>query len=815
MEPKVPFANCAACPLKSARLVPSDPIQPNAEYWIVGESPGQNEVRNAENGEEKPGFTGYSGKMLWSTLAQLGVTRDQCNVTNTVLCSPPTEREEKEEVLAAAAMCCSGRLRNEISQTQTSKILALGKTAREAFFGLSEGESLTTLHGRWSQNPVFKDRHVLSTYHPAFILRSPDDARTMIDDLKKFVHSTPPKELPAEPIYNVIATEADLRDVLQRLSANANSVVAFDIETTQVNWLYDDILLLVLYTKVNGIEETYIIPGRHPEAPIDLLYGTRETMKQEWKDFWECAAIEFVGHNGKFDVRFLRALLLHPAHVDFDTMLAHYVLDERKGTHDLKGLAARYLNIADYEVSLKKYLRSKNDYYNKIPWRVICQYAAWDGYCTYHLKFVLEELLKKSGQYHMPFKQMMMPFDEMLVRMELRGFQVDAPYLSSQQGVFEKELDRITKEFVSMSKGEVQNLNSPKQLSGYIYDTLKMPRPKSRKVKSNSTNHEVLIGLRGKHPAIDLLLAHRKLAKLKSSYIDVVLSSLDEEGNTHCDVKQHGTEHGRISVADPALQTLPRPYESPWSKVIRDSFVAHEGYTLLVCDFSQAELRIAAALSGEPFLLKVYADGRDLHTEVAKAMFGLNFTKEDRVHCKMFNFSYLYGGSEYSFAMDAGLPVSVASEFVKEYNKLMPRLTTWKGESFVEMQRKGYIKYRTGFRRRIPYISHANNDEARKASFNAPIAGSASHMTTLSALAVEKSIRSHEWDAFILMLVHDSIVLECRPEDVKDVAFQTTWYMRDTATKWFPEVVWKAEAEAGERWGSLHPIDSSGGWTDD
>jgi DNA polymerase-1 len=797
---KAPFARCSECPLLEAPFVPSDPINPDAEYWIVGESPGTNEVIAARNGNPRPGFIGYSGKMLWNLLGKLGVERERdCNVTNAVLCQPPSE--EKEDILEEAARCCRPRLLNEIEQTRSQKILALGKAARKQFFHEVEGESVTTMHGRWAvwAGAVTYSRWALATVHPAFVLRQPDEARTLIDDVSKFVKQQDPV-IPELPRYEVVTTKERLYEVLELLANEG--CVAFDLETNNINWFYDDILLMVLSA---GSGKTFIIPGKHTTAPAELLYST--TNDECWKKFWS-SDVTFVGHNAKFDCRFLRAQLLQDAHCNFDTMLAHYVTDERKGTHDLKGLLAQRFNIRDYEIGLKQYLKSRNDNYGKIPWDVLCQYAAWDGVGTWMLMFDLRRDLKASGQYDMPFMKMMMPLDEVLLRAELRGFHVDVPYLSSKGDEFRAELDKYTKEIKLLSGGKVQNLNSTKQLSAYLYDFLMLPRPKGRKLKPNSTNHDALVQLTGKHDSIRIIQAYRKIEKLRSSYVDNTLDMLDDVGDAHCDCKQHGAEHGRMSVEKPALQTLPRPYESPYSKVIRDAFIARPGYKLGVYDYSQAELRIAAALSNDPFLLRVYAEDRDLHGEVALAMFGPNFTKEQRVMCKMFNFSYLYGGNEYSFAMDVGLPISVAQQFVHDYDKVMPGLAAWKKAQWEQMKTYGYVGYRTGSRRRVPYIGEPNRDDARKASFNAPVAGQASHMTSMSAIRVDEHFRAQGWDAHVLLLVHDSIIVETREDLIDQVSQVVPRVMEQTASEWFPEVKWKAEAEIGDRWGSVkayHP----------
>lgn len=803
---KAPHAECWRCPLRDNQMVTGDPIQQNVKFTIVAESPGQDEAIAAKRGQGRP-LIGPSGKLLWALLAKLGVKRDECNVTNAVMCQPPSNYDEKQGVLSVAAECCSKRLHAELAQAPDARVLALGKTAREAFFGPEQkGESITTLHGRWIiWGP--NRQLVLSTYHPAFILRDPDSAKTLFDDVQKFVTDEDPW-IPTPPAFKVAKT---IEDVIEW--AKDATHIAFDLETDQIDFRFHDILLMVLY---KGTDDVLVIPGAHREAPLDLLRASAHHLF--WAAFWSNPNNTYIGHNAKFDVRFLRYRLLWQARCDFDTMLAHYVLDERKGTHDLKGLSARFLNVPDYENELHQYLKSRNDYYGKIPWRVLTVYAAWDAWCTFRLYEIFERQLDEDGQYYWPFQNIIMPLSEVLTQAELHGIMIDDVHLEKASAEFDKRLTEIASEIKTMSKGVVQNMNSPKQMTEFLYgapayldastnkmvDTgcLGLKAPSSRKIKEGSTSKEALEHLKGLHPAIALILEHRKIAKMRSSYVENLLNFADEDHIVRADFQIHGTETGRLSVRDPALQTIPRGSGkgAELGKIVKDAFVARKGRKLLQGDYSQAELRAAAALSGEPFLIDVYEHDRDLHSEVAIGMYGKAYTKEDRVRCKMFNFSYLYGGNEYSFAQDSGLDIEIAKKFVRDYDALMPRLAEWKKEQYDKMARQGYVQYRTGRRRRIPFISYANQDEARKAAVNSEDQGTASDLTCMSAIAASKM------GMHVVLLVHDSVIVECPEDKVGQYAAALKRIMEEVAAGVFPEVKWKADVEYGDRWGSLGPV---------
>lgn len=803
MEPKYPFANCAACPLKDMPHVASDPIKPDAKIIVVGESPGERELRAGQ------AFSGESGRLLWTVLGTRGFTREQTQVLNTVACWPGAAGEEKQELLDAARVCCAPRLDFELKERGSSHlpILTLGKTAREHFMGAEhEGELFTTLTGRWYRGT--HGERVLSTLHPAFVIRTPTAAKDMFDDMAKFMRGW---QDPPSSIVRIVITEKEhLLRVLKE--AVTHPVIAYDIETTQVDFRYDDVTLLVF--NFDG-STSYIVPGKHKQMPEEqrLLYSLDPEIRQAWVDFWGSSA-EFVAHNGKFDSRFLRWQCGMKPRVDFDTILAHYALDERGGTHDLKTLAARLLNLHDYEKEIKAYLRSKSDNYGKIPWNVLCDYAAWDAWATFHLKHILEQRMKEEGTYEAPFKLVLSAFNMFVLGVEMHGVNIDVDYLEQMNEQFMAELESLREEISRLSDGNIENPASTQQVARFLFDIVGLGKVKNRRVKEGSTSKEALSALRGQHPIIPPLQRYRRIAKMKDAYIDNLLGYVDDVGRVHCDFIIFGTETGRISTRNPALQTIPRAddhEDGKYGKLIKDAFVAGPGRVLVNADFSQAELRVAAALSGEPFLIDVYEHDRDLHSEVAAAMFGPNYDKEQRNICKSFNFAYLYGGTAYSFADDltgrgAGykLDVKQAVEFVRKYDELMPRLAAWKEEQRKLMHAQGYVTSRFGRRRRIPFINNINKDDARKASFNAPDQGAASDLTLLAAMAVEPAVA--HLNAHVVLTVHDSVIIDAPQEHAHEVAVIATRIMVATGNKYFPEVKWKADADAGEKWGSLKGI---------
>lgn len=802
--PKALCANCFACPLQHSPFVADIEIPENPKAVIVGESPGATEVR-----EGKP-FVGASGDFLWRVMKKLGHSREDFAVTNAVLCQPMVGGDEKQDIMSAAVQCCKPRLDKWLSQTSAPTLL-LGKWARESLQGPENGQDINTLHGRWEE---VGDRLTLATYHPAFILRDPEQAKTFFTDVTKFFSSEVyPKFTPkiivlhsGEPHASlptnddvvgeyVLADEDTITQVLRELMKCEQ--VSYDIETNQVDYREDRILALGL--SGDGLT-CYIFRS-------SVVYKSRNL--PIWKEFWASKSVRFVGQNAKFDKKFLRFQLGWKPRNDFDTMIAHYVLDERRGTHGLKGLAAQYLDVPDYEVSISKYLSSKSDSYSKIPDEELWKYLAMDVCCTFRLVPLLERLLKASDMYEMPFSKMLMPLENILHEAEIEGVKVDVEYSNDLLATFENELAKIHSEIVEVAGYHIDNLNSSAQVKRLLFTHLKLPMQSGRNMKEGSTSKEALARLQTMHPVVPMIQKHRRVAKMKSSYLANVLEMLDDQDKVHCDFQIHGTETGRLSVTSPALQTIPRADEredGKFGKLIKDMYISRPGYSFVMCDYSQAELRVAAALSGDEFLLGVYKDNRDLHSEVARRMFGEDFTKTQRVLCKMFNFSYLYGGNEYSFAVDAGLNIEVARQFVKEYDTLMPALAAWKNEQWSMMRTRGFVSYRTGRRRRIPYITGVNESDARKASFNSVTQGQASDLTNLSAIKIHESLSKTDWGKIVL-LIHDSNVAHVKDAHIYDVAAIMKEAMTSVGREWFPEVTWQVDLEVGSRWGSVKHLE--------
>lgn len=780
---KIAYALCETCPLFNEPFVP--PFIPDDAIMIaVGEAPGAVEVTQG-----KP-FVGQSGQLMKGVFGELGSDWEKVHRTNVVLCRPPGNREPTVDEIA----CCHPRLLQELVSSTAPTILSLGKTAHESLLGTYANVT----RGFWQRWGL---KWVLPTWHPAYVLRKPSEIKALVRDVKVALQG--PDEvsisyLHQAPEWESISTVDELGEMIDRF--DPGRPVSYDLETNQVVWYdrpskrADSILMMSVWPRDFG--SGFVISD-------EVIYNpdARRYFKAFFDKFFT------LGHNAMFDNVFLRSVGIPNPRVDFDTILAKYVLDEEP-PHGLKEIGKHYFGVKDYEQEyVQKYLKSRNDEYSKVPYNELATYAVWDVMLTDALGTEFERQLLANNMYEWPFDNILMPAQEALAKMELHGCRVDIPYLLKCQEVLQAEMDELTDQMRAMAGVPTLNPNSPVQLAAIIWDQLRLrPNRATRAFREHprSTNVEALehlasynskthVKVREGDPFVDLLMHHRRVAKIKSSYIDNLVEFADTSWYIHPSGRAFGTEVGRLAFSDPAVQTIPRPSDR-YGAMARGAFVPSVGNKIVIVDYSQAELRVFAALTGAQFLLDAFRDGRDIHAEVASVMYGPNFTKEQRVMAKMFNFAYIYGGNEYSFARDAGMPLRTAVDLVAKFNNVIPEAQAFRNMQLALMREQGYVKTRMGRRRRCMLITENNVDDIAKASVHMPVAASAHDLNLMSAIQlIDEGLP-------VIMEVHDSVILDVPAEDADAVADHVVDVMVSTAQKWFPEVPWKVDKEIKDRW---------------
>jgi DNA polymerase-1 len=759
---KLPGANCARCTLFDAPVVPSYG-DPEARWVIVGEAPGAVEV------EQGMPFVGKSGQLLAAAFELAGEDLNDSFRTNVVACRPPGNRTPTPNEIA----CCKPRLLAELRKA-ANPLLAMGLTACEAL-GVDFRQK-----GAWAE---WESRPVKPAWHPAYVLREPGEAPTFLAEVASYLRGEEGRKF-FDPKVIWVNTPGALNEMLRECPDN--TWVSFDIETDQIRWYdtpeqkRDPVLMLQLAWSYDfGI----VISD-------EMLYDVPET-RVILNEFF--SRVRTVGHNAKFDAVFLRSHFDINPHVDFDTLLAMYILDEGM-PRGLKILVALEFGMPDYEEDLiKQYLTTRNDRYSKVDPEALAKYGVLDVVCTLALRELFEQRMIQSGQYKMPFQEIIMPASRVLENVELRGIQIDDRAMEEVSTLLLQKIDEKADSIREIAEDPTLNPNSTQQMAVVLYDKLRLPTPRNRRVKPRSTGAEALEILKGQHEVIGAIKEYRRVKKLYTSYVRNVAKFRDIDGRVHGNFLIYGTEVGRLAVRDPALQTIPRP-DDEYGAMIRGMYCAKPGYVWVVADYSQAELRVAAVYTQEPFLLNAYRSQRDLHSEVALAMYGPDFTKAQRVICKMFNFSYVYGGSEYSFAESSGLPIEVARQFVRDYNKNMPIALQWKKDQLQKAMDDGYVETIFGRRRHFPLIVPENLDDVRKACVHMVIASTASDLTLMSVIEAEDA------GLPVVLSVHDSVIVEV-PEDVAEVAaMQLHKIMTSVGNKYLPDVPWNVDVEIRKFW---------------
>lgn len=811
--------SCEDCPLlpykEKGQYVPPSGDPATCSVVLIGEAPGRFEVAQGLP------FVGPTGRVLAGVMKRVGLERTNCFITNAVKCKAPDNKPPPE-----AVACCRPLLAAELRQVPADvPWAAMGRVARDALFPGAFKKGVLSSRG-WHRWP-YAERWVLVTAHPAYSMYNPQNVDILINDLSRLMRGPQP---PVQVEYDVIEEPLALLDVLHAIEPG--SFVSFDLETDQVDFQRDRILCLtigdatdhafiipdyVLYVDLEEYESWEGDEGEYPDLTPSLF---TVSMLQ---DLWEKADCRWVGHNAKFDLRFLVGQLgVTNARVDFDTIVAHYALNEVKGGHDLKTLADTYFDVGDYESEVVYFAGKKSGRYSRVPRPVLYEYASMDAEVTRRLAYVFEKELRRQGLYERPFMFPMMAAIPMLLDMEIQGFLINAEVL--ERGDAEQIGPRLERVAAKLRKiaGEDFNPDSAVQSIDVAYHVLGLPkveirtRSKGKKMYKESTQKEVvdmwlkmredgrLKMTRQQRAFVRGLKYYRHIKKMRTAYVDKWLSLLGPDGAVHPSYLLRGTVTGRLSAKDPPIQTVPSDPGDPITKIIPDAHVARPGYKILYADYSQAELRIAACLSQDEFMLRAFqGENPDYHSEVARAAYGPNFTKFQRDFCKRLTFGWLYGGNAYEIARDALLfSEEVARRFAQQWEEQFKGMAAWRRNQAKKMLQYGYVSSVLGRRRRYPLLTEAVRGEAQRQAMNMPIQSAASDMTLISAMRLHDRYKDDP-HVRVLCLVHDSLLMEVREDKVEEVSRCMKQTMETTAGEWFPDVPHLAEVKTGQGWGDV------------
>lgn len=609
---------------------------------------------------------------------------------------------------------------------------------------------------------------------------------------------------------------------LESLTSGATKV-ACDIETKKVEW--EDNLLLAIGFAVD--ENTCVALRDIPIIGSKSDYHDTKVF-EALQSFLNRKDIKFIWHNGKFDCGRLKYLCNLDAHVDEDTMLQHYArINEKRGTHGLKDLGQLYLQAPAWDDELdnikrqwcKEHKVKLSDFmYDSIPTSVLIPYMQRDCIATYRLNNLFDELAKPTSEF---IYRKLIEASNVYMRVELNGMRLDTEYLEDLEYSLEKEYNEAMKKLTAVSNkiwnplkysaetgakvkaNEPFNIKSPKQLKWMLSTLLHYPVPSTDAQMISDLLDDIDAGRITDPLAIDFISTIgivRKNVKYMDTYVQGLRENLCRDFRIRGTFNLHGTETGRLSSSNPNMQNIPR------DKRIKNLFNCTPGYKLLQLDYSQAELRVLAVLSGDPWLTQIYIDGKDLHDAIATDMFGPNFNKEQRVMAKTINFGIAYGRGPGSIAQTFKKSMAEATALINQWYKPMPKVKEYINGRRA-MATRGEECVTLFGRERHFVIMNDNLNHIQNEYINTPIQSVASDLTMFSLLELDKYQQESGLDFRIVTTVHDSIILEVKDDAqlIDKVAKKCLSVMAETPKKYIPDlkVPFKADAEVGYSYGGL------------
>jgi DNA polymerase-1 len=598
-----------------------------------------------------------------------------------------------------------------------------------------------------------------------------------------------------EHLYQIIQGELGVKLFIQNLMSQ--TTVCFDSETTGIDTLHAELVgLSFSYEKGKAFYVPF--PENKEEAQI---------LADKFKPFFENEAIEKIGQNIKYDLKILSNYNLQVKGPLFDTMIAHYLINPDM-RHNMDVLSETYLKYSPKSIETLIGKKGKNQLSMRdVPLEDIKEYAAEDADVTLQLKEVFSPILDKAETKKL-FDEIEIPLIPVLAAMETEGIRLDVAFLKDMSVDMQKEINEFEQKIYETA-GEKFNLASPKQLGDILFDKLKIggTKPKKTKTGQYATGEEVLSYLANEHQIVKDILDWRQMVKLQSTYIDALPNQVDAKTQrVHTDYMQTVAATGRLSSNNPNLQNIPIRTER--GRLIRKAFIARdENYSLLSADYSQIELRIIAAVSGEDNMIKAFQNNEDIHKSTAAKVFNVpleEVTKEQRSHAKTVNFGIIYGVSAFGLSNQTSLSRSESAALIEAYYKTYPKLKSYMQEQVDFARQNGYVQTVLGRRRYLKDINSANaivRGAAERNAVNAPIQGSAADIIKIAMIRIHHKLTSENWKSKMLLQVHDELVFDVHHSELEKIQPLIKHEMEQAFTMAVPLEV---EIGIGKNWLEAH-----------
>lgn len=788
------FKNCGGCSGNVFPKVLQSEAPSGIKIMVIGDSPTAMEIRRREF------LRGPAAGILKETMKKVGLPTDDKSVhfTTALKCAVP--KRKGKTIPVDILRNCHAHIVEEIEAINPSLVLVLGKTAMQTVYG-DTNIKVNSIMGRVTPIPGLSETiNAIPVLHPALIQRSPGEYKPFLASLQlaaKVFNGG--KEYDTGKVgYQVLRTE-EMCDAALKVLAN-KEIVSADMETTGLDYRIAEFLVLGIGFEKNKV---FVIP--------------RE-MRHRVKDFFALRNLRWTWQHGKYDAKVIwrRGLGEVPHHED--VMYMHYVLDETS-PHDLEHLSKVFLNAEAYKYKMNQNFKAI-ELSNYDEWfDALCERVAVDCDYTYQVQNVIREELDKEPPLARVYDNLMMKAAPFLSRVEQNGLLVDPELLEEYDKAYDIRLAGIMKniediaapdwdreaymsEMKAKSAPDRFNPASPKQMSWMVFKKLKL-RPRVK--KGMSTAAAVLESIEPSHPLIDKVLEYRKVAKEQSTYVKGLLKWRDIDGRVRTNFSLHITATGRLSSKEPNVQNIPSAFGVG---NIRRAFPAPKGFVLMESDYTGAELRWLAALSSCPVLLNVFLNGKNLHDETSVAIWGPDFTKQDRMRAKAVNFGIPYGREWPSFVDEFNISKEEAQKMIRGWLDNYYGARDYLNECAAAVTKGQYLETPFGRRRRFGLVTpeslHSLQNEAR----NFPIQSASSDTTLVSGMELETVCNFYGVQT--VNLVHDSIMhyVPAEPKIITEFSQEAYKIMTAMPKKLFNiDVPFDSDVEIGFTWGDFVSLD--------
>jgi len=647
--------------------------------------------------------------------------------------------------------------------------------------GFQEAKKLASAN---SQMDLFGN--VVEVKNEAVSNTSTEDLYTVVD---KNIKNTPHN-------YQSAVSETEINHLIKLLEKHDH--ICFDTETTNIDANLASLVGMSFSVKPG---EAFYVPC--PENRDECL-----SLLTKFKSLFADTSKTWIGQNIKYDLLLLKWYDTTLAGKIFDTMLAHYVI-EPDGKRSMDILSAKYLGYEPVHIEELIGKKGKNQgNMRDVELEKIKEYAGEDADITLQLKNIFEPKMK-SSEVEKVFQEVENPLVKVLVDMEFEGIKVDVEFLNKYSKELETE-EKKAEEHVYEQAGVRFNLASPKQLGEVLFEKLKLdPKAKKTKTGQYATGEDILTKLATQHKICDDILTYRELAKLKSTYVDTLPLLINPKtGRVHTSYAQAVAVTGRLSSNNPNLQNI--PIRTDKGREIRKAFIPRdENHVLVSADYSQIELRIVAAISGDENMCEAFKTGKDIHTATAAKVFNVDekeVTKEMRYKAKSVNFGIIYGQGAFGLSENLGISRTEAKEIIDNYKKQFPNIQKYMDDTIAFAKTNGYVQTLMGRKRWLKDITSANftvRGFAERNAINSPIQGTAADMIKLAMINIHEAFKKHHFKSKMLLQVHDELVfdvLKTELESVKPVILECM----QNALKLPNDVPTDAEIGSGENWLAAH-----------